>query len=162
MWGWEGCLLCVGTVEAIWRALTMKSMPDAQRLMGEDPLLSPPATSQVQRARDKKADTGSSAPILGGQHWRTACLLGAQMQPIDLFSPPRRFCAGHRTGDLLQNWPLHQLILVLLPEYWCLPSGHPGGCDAHLEHSSQEGGLHGTAGDRHQPISHSTVSPWLG
>lgn len=65
VWGWEGCLLCVGTIEAI---LTLKSRPDAQRLMGEDPLLSPPATSQVQRARDKKADTGSSAPILGGQH----------------------------------------------------------------------------------------------
>ena len=84
------------------------------------------------------------------------------MQTVDLFSPLCRLRAGHWTGDLLQNWPLHQLILVLLPEHWCLPSGHPGGCDAHLAHSSQEGGLHGTAGDRHQPFSHSAVSPWLG
>lgn len=54
VWGWEGCLPCVRTVEAI---LTLKSTHDAQRLTGEDPLLSSLATSLVQRARDKKADT---------------------------------------------------------------------------------------------------------
>lgn len=73
-----------------------------------------------------------------------------------------RFCPGHRTGDILQNRPIYQPVLVLLSKHWRLPPGHPGSSHAHLEHSSQERGLHGTPSDSHQPLPDCTVSSWAG
>ncbi|KAM4819873.1 transmembrane protein 204 isoform 1-T1 [Thomomys bottae] len=76
--------------------------------------------------------------------------------------PAGKLCVSHWIGDLLQNRPLHQPILVLLPEHWCLSAGHPGSCHAHLEHSAPQGGLHGTPGNCHQPLADSAVPPGTG
>lgn len=76
VWGWEGCLPGVGTVEAV---LTLNSRPDPEvdrtgpTLYCLFLLLLPRVTAWLKppgakAAREKKVDTKQLSPHLGGKH----------------------------------------------------------------------------------------------
>lgn len=76
-----------------------------------------------------------------------------------------RFCAGDWICDLLQDWALHTLILLLLLGHSSLPAGHHGCGHAHLEHSTSPRWLPRTSSYNHQSLTCITFPPtsrqWL-
>ncbi|KAM9208446.1 transmembrane protein 204 isoform 1-T1 [Dugong dugon] len=101
--------------------------------------------AHVRAGPGRPAAAVTRVPVLGGGH-------GRRVSAGEL-------CPGHRAGDLLQDRLLYQPVLVLLPEHWRLPPGHPGSRCPHLEHSAPQGGLHGTPRHRHPPLPHSPLPP---
>lgn len=156
------------------------SKDPAQDLAGAHCTRPPPATDSkaikthtgpVQSTSTPKARTGNWALVQPGERRGSGQQHSCLEQGVPQASPgwgrlsqhlsfTHRFYPGHWARDLLQNRPVHQPVLVLLPEHWRLPPGHPGSRHAHLEHSSQERGLHGAPSDCHQPLLDGSVSPW--